>query len=63
MALSQKHRDIIYLRLAPILGVEAAEAFMAEFPTTQTTNLVSKDFLRAELADLRTELLTKKAYR
>jgi hypothetical protein len=59
MALSQKHRSVLFEYLAPNVGEDAAEALMAEFPTREGDELVTKDFLRAELADLRSDLMVK----
>ena len=56
MALSQKHRSILFEYLAPQVGEETAEALMAEFPAGEGKELVTKEFLRAELAELRAEL-------
>ncbi len=56
MALSQKHRVALYEFLQPQLGDDVTEAFLAEFPARDGDELVTKQFLRAELADLRTEM-------
>ena len=56
MALSQKHRVAIYEFLQPQLGDDVTEAFLSEFPTDPGNELVTKKFLRAELAGLRTEM-------
>ena len=56
MALSQKHRSVLYDHFAPLVGDEAAEALMAEFPAREGDELVTRQFLRAELADLRADL-------
>ena len=42
-------------QLAPLAGEEATEAMLAEFPATENDELVTKQFLRAELAEVRTE--------
>ena len=57
MALSQKHRSSIYQQLTPILGEEEAEALLSQFPARDLDEPVTKDFVRAELAELRAELL------
>lgn len=57
MTLSHKHRTSIYRSLAPILGDEEADALMSQFPD-RDDELVTKSFLRAELAELRTEVRT-----
>jgi hypothetical protein len=56
MALDAKHRSSIYQKLVPLLGDEDANALMSEFPASEADELVTKQFLRAELAELRSEL-------
>lgn len=56
MALDARYRSSIYGKLVPVLGEEDANALMSEFPSSEADELVTKDFLRAELADLRTEI-------
>lgn len=56
MALSQKHRSVLFEYLSPRVGEEVTEALMAELPARDGDELVTKDFLRAELAELRTEM-------
>jgi len=56
MALSQKHRSVLYDHFAPLVGDDAAEALMAEFPATEGGQLVTRDHLRAQLAEIRTEI-------
>ena len=56
MALSQKHRSVLYDHFAPLVGDDAAEALMAQFPATEGDQLVTRDYLRAELAEVRTEI-------
>ena len=55
MVLSQKHRTSIYSSLSPVIGEEEAEALLAQFPD-RDDELVTKSYLRAELAELRTDL-------
>jgi hypothetical protein len=57
MALSQKHRSVLFEYLSPRVGEEVTEALMAEFPSRDGDELVTRDFLRAELAELRAEFL------
>jgi hypothetical protein len=60
MALDAAHRASIYEKLRPILGDEDANRLMSEFPSVEGHEPVTKDFLRAELAQLRGEVaLTK----
>lgn len=59
MALDAARRASIYQKLRPVLGDEDANALMSEFPSVEAQELVTKDFLRAELAELFTELPTE----
>jgi hypothetical protein len=43
------------------VGEEVAEAFIAEFPAGDGEEPITRDFMRAELAELRTELLVRMA--
>ena len=54
--LSQKHRSTIFHKLEPILGEEEAEALLSQFPARDLDEPITKEFLRAELAEFRTEL-------
>jgi hypothetical protein len=56
MALDAAHRASIYEKLRPILGDEDANTLMSEFPSVEAHELVTKDFLRAELALTKGEL-------
>ena len=60
MALDARTRSSIYQKLVPILGDDDANALMSEFPSYDGDELVTKQFLRAELAltkgELRAEL-------
>jgi len=56
MALDAAHRASIYEKLRPVLGDEDANALMSGFPASEAHELVTKDFLRAELALTRGEL-------
>src|SRR5207244_778008 len=55
MPLSQKHRSTIYQKLEPILGEEEAEALLSQFPAGELDEPVTKEFVRAEFAELRAE--------
>lgn len=59
MALDARTRSSIYETLRPILGDHEANALMSEFPASDADELVTRQFLRAELADLRGELRTE----
>lgn len=56
MALDARHRSSIYQKLLPVLGEDDANALMSEFPASEADELVTKQFLRAELAELRADL-------
>jgi hypothetical protein len=56
MTIDAAHRASIYEKLRPILGDEDANVLMSEFPSVEAHELVTKDFLRAELALTRGEL-------
>lgn len=56
MVLSQKHRSSIYSGLAPVIGEEEADALLSQLPTRIGDEPVTRDVLRAEMAELRTEL-------
>ena len=56
MALDARQRSRLYTKLIPVLGEDDANALATEFPSAEAEELVTKQFLRAELADLRTEL-------
>jgi hypothetical protein len=52
VTLTAKHRSSLYRSLSPLIGDEEAEALLAEFPTRDLDEPVTKEFLRAELAEL-----------
>jgi hypothetical protein len=56
MALDARLRSSIYQSLVPILGAEEANALMSEFPAREADELVTKQFLRAELLSLENRL-------
>ena len=50
MALDAPTRSSIFRKLVPVLGEDDANALMSEFPASEADELVTKQFLRAELA-------------
>ena len=56
MALDARHRSSLYGKFKDLLGEDDANALMTEFPSIEADELVTKQFLRAELAELRGEL-------
>lgn len=51
MTLDARHRSSIYGKLVPLLGEDDANALMTEFPSIEADELVTKQYLRAELAE------------
>ena len=60
MALDARHRSSLYTKFVSLVGEDDANALMSEFPSVEADELVTKQFLRAELAltkgELRSEL-------
>jgi hypothetical protein len=56
MVLDAAHRASIFQKLRPILGDEDANALMSQYHSVEGQELVTKDFLRAELAEIRSEM-------
>jgi ribosomal protein L29 len=56
VALSQKHRSSLFTTLSPIVGVETVEALLSEFPANDLDTPATKEFVRAEAADVRAEV-------
>ena len=59
MALDARTRSSIYQRLTPILGEHDANGLMSPFPSIEADELVTKQFLRAELAELEARLMLR----
>ena len=59
MALDARSRSSIYQNLVPILGEQDANVLMSQFPSIEADELVTKDFLRAELAELEARLMLR----
>lgn len=51
MALDARSRASIDEALLPVIGEENANKLMSEFPSIEADELVTKQFLRAELAE------------
>jgi len=56
VALTEKHRSSIYQHLAPQWGDEVTQAFLSQFPARDGEEPITRDYLRAEMSDLRGEL-------
>ena len=56
MALLEKHRSVIYAHFVEELGEEAAQAMLDQFPVRDVDELVTKEYLAQQMAELRLEL-------
>lgn len=56
MTLDARSRSSIYQKFVPLLGEHDANLLMSEFPAIEADELVTRQFLRAELAELRLEM-------
>lgn len=56
MALLEKHRSVIYAHLVEHVGEEAAEAMLAQFPSRDLDEPVTKEFVALQIAELRAEM-------
>ena len=60
MAISEKSRSALYQGLVPIAGEEAVGEMLSYFPARDIDEPVSKELLRAEIADVKTEIAAVK---
>ena len=56
MTLDARQRSSLFEKFVPLLGEDDANAMMSNFPDSEAHELVTKEFLRAELADVRGEI-------
>ena len=56
MVLDAAHRASIFQKLRPILGDEDANALMSQYHSVEGDVLVTRDHLRAELAEIRADM-------
>jgi hypothetical protein len=56
VAISEKSRSALYQSLGPIAGEEAVGEMLSYFPARDADEPAGKDFVRAEIADLRSEM-------
>mgnify|MGYP001405741951 CR=1 FL=1 len=57
MTLSEKSRSAIYQGLSTIIeDQEAVQEMLSQYPARDADELVTKDYLRAELAEFRAEM-------
>jgi hypothetical protein len=59
MALDAQQRSSIYRKLVPVLGDADANTLMSQFPSLEADELVTKQFLRAEISGVRGEMHTE----
>ena len=59
MPLDARTRSSIYDSLMPLIGEINANALMSEFPSIEADELVTKQFLRAELAEMESRLTVR----
>jgi hypothetical protein len=57
MAMSSKTRATIHQQFEPILGEEAIEEMLSYFPARDVEEPATKEFVRAEIAALRTDMV------
>ena len=58
MAMLQKHRSVIYAHFVEEVGEEAAQAMLDQFPVRDVDELVTKEYLAQQMAELRLDLCT-----
>jgi len=56
VALAEKHRSSIYQHLSPIVGEEAAEALLAQFPSRDVDEPITRAYLDQRFAEARLEV-------
>ena len=56
MALTEKSRSALYQGLTTIVDEEAVQEMMSFFPARDVEEPVTKEYLRAEMSELRAEL-------
>ena len=56
MALLEKHRSVLYAHFVEEVGEEAAQAMLDQFPVRDVDELVTKEYLAVQVAELRLEM-------
>jgi hypothetical protein len=56
MALLEKHRNTIYTEFVKLLGEEATEAMLSQFPARDVEEPVTRQILATELAQMESRL-------
>ena len=59
MALLEEHRNTIYNAFVSLMGKEATQAMLSQFPSRDLDEPVTREFLRAELGELRDQLTAR----
>jgi hypothetical protein len=61
VSLGSKSRSAIYAHLSPILGEEVTDEMLSNFPVRDLDEPVTKDYVRAEIASVRSEIADLRA--
>ena len=61
MALSEKSRSSLFVALSEVADEEAVEEMLSHFPARDVEEAASKEFIRAEIADLGGDLRVEMA--
>ena len=56
MALTTRQRTTLYTAIAAAIGTEEAGLLLDQFPAREGDELITRDFLAARLAEVRTEV-------
>jgi hypothetical protein len=59
MALSSEERTLLHQRFTHSIGPDGATLVMSQFPIDEAHEPATKDFVHAEVADLRSELVSQ----
>ena len=57
MALTEKSRATLFQGLSRIIDEEAVEEMLTNFPTHDIDDIATKDFVRAEIATAKTDII------
>ncbi|MBL8777506.1 MAG: hypothetical protein JNK12_16305 [Acidimicrobiales bacterium] len=56
MALTTRQRRFLHAAIAPAIGTEEADLLLDQFPASEGDELITRDYLAARLAEVRTEI-------
>lgn len=59
MAIDARQRSSLYEKLAPLIGEEDANVMLSQFPAGEIDELVTRHFLRAEIAEVKHDLTVR----